>query len=324
MKRSDRMDFLRGTAIVVMIFTHCTACYLSNKTAYALWNLSHFVVPIFLFVSSYLFFQKYKNGKEIGVFEYIKRRIPRLITPYYIFLAVFILLALFLEPKKLTPSFFLGALTITGGIDINWLVLLFVYLSVLLPIFVYMQNHKKTWFFIYFIISLLTSLVLLVYVLPTSYKLYMWIPWSLIIYFSLFLQINEDKPQYMLYGITGCAILFLITRFIRISTHQSLIFYTNKYPPNLHYLSYGMIWTSILFSLAPYVSGSSLIMKPMRFISKNSYSLFFIHYIVIYLIRKLYAYTTIYWFIFFVVVCLFSVIIQYIFNFLTLLVQKHP
>src|SRR3989344_3984886 len=56
--RNTTIDFLRGFAMLIMVAIDVTAFYLSQKTTYLVWDYTHFVVPIFVFCSAYLYFER--------------------------------------------------------------------------------------------------------------------------------------------------------------------------------------------------------------------------------------------------------------------------
>src|SRR5437879_5407579 len=63
--------------------------------------------------------------------------------------------------------------------------------------------------------------------------------------------------------------------------HHSLLFYDNKYPPTLYYLSFGIVLTMLSSLLLSLIQFPENIQKVLSLISKNSYGLFFVHYIVL-------------------------------------------
>jgi peptidoglycan/LPS O-acetylase OafA/YrhL len=314
-QRNHFIDDLRGIAILVMILTHVTAYFPSDKIANAIWNWSHFSVPIFIFCSAYLFLQKNLH-KPFSGFSYLKKRVSRLITPYYIFLLFFIPILLALQPQTVTFKYILHSLLLIGGVDINWLVLLFVAFALLLPVFVWLFQKYKTLFGLGFFISLASTILLLWYTPHISYKFYMWLPWSLLLYFTFIYQKFEKKPTKLLLLFITTAALFFGAYYVRLLTDHSVVLIHNKYPPNILYLSYGMSLFLLLSFFLKRFSLSPVIARPLHYFSVHSYQLYFIHYIILILIATFLPILKLHWLTFFIILIATTVGTQQILFFL--------
>jgi hypothetical protein len=131
-ERNETIDVLRGVSLLAVIFIHCLAYYLSDNVAHTLWNYSQFAVQVFVFCSGYLFFKKFIGTNTQPSFNYLFSRIKRLLVPYYIFLVTFIPIIYLTQRKKITFTFLLENILVKDGIDINWLVLLFIQFAALI------------------------------------------------------------------------------------------------------------------------------------------------------------------------------------------------
>ncbi len=306
MKREETIDHLRALAIILMILTHSTAYYLKYKAAFFLWNISHFAVPVFIFCATYVFFKKsFDNVNFIG---YLAKRLKRLLIPYYVFLLVYFFLLFFTRPKQLTSQFIFQSITITGGVDINWLVLLFVFFSFIFPALKYLINRHYPFFILYTLFSILSVFYFLVSKPLPDFRFYMWFPWSLIIVYYYYFNKYKNNNKFFLYSIIIGTVVFFLSFFTKKSLGSSMVFYNNKYPPNIYYLSYGLTMLSIIYLFLRQLS--TRLNNFSRFISINSYSLFFIHYLVIYIFDYLSLQNKISWPVFFVYVLIFSLVIQ--------------
>lgn len=274
-KRYWEIDFLRGTSILLVILIHSTVYFFSNPIARNIWNVSQISVPIFIFCSLYIFVTK-EWDKDQSWLSYIYKRTKRLLIPYFLFIPCFFLLLFFIRPEQLSTNYILQSLIVIGGIDINWLILLFIELTFLLSL---LKVTKQKIVLLLFLscLSFLSSLFFVFY--PTSpsinYKYVMWLPWSLLLGFTYLFVLFQEKKSYLaiLGGISFFVFLSLI--FILQSSNHSLIFRENKYPPNLYYLSFGMASIIVMYFLAPLFTWMS---KPLTYLSNNSYQLYFIHY----------------------------------------------
>jgi hypothetical protein len=314
--RLDFIDMLRGLAIVVMILLHTNAYFLKNPISFFTWDWGQFAVPVFIFCSSYIFFQKqYVFTSVEDFFRYVKKRIIRLLIPYYIFVVVYFGLIYFQNPAKLTIKYILQTITLTGGIDINWLVLLFIYFIFIMP-FIQLISKKQLVFIIYSLLSVIFSFILILKskFLNLDYRFVMWLPWSLLIIANFFMVKYEKNKRIVFSIFLINVIVFVVLYFFQKYLGHSTVQYYNKYPPNIYHIAF-CIWSTIivcwiakkgLFSFFP-------TKQILSFISKNSYSLFFIHYCIIFFLT-VFTKIKFNWITFFTVVLFLSIFIQFVIN----------
>jgi len=275
MLRNKDIDNLRGLAMIAMMLIHAASYYLKTKGIYLLWNYLQWAVPVFLFCSFYI---SLKNDKPI---DYLKR-LKRLFIPYWMFLLAYFFLLFFFENKNFNFQYLTANILLYKGIDFNWLVLLFFYFTFLLPFYKWIKE-KKLLYYLMFFLSLASSL-LFIFTKPIAYRIIMWLPWMLYFYFTEFIINNEvDKKNH--WRINFLAIIsffifigiFFLENYINRNTSQ----YANKYPPTLFHLTFGMFSTIIFYQMSKQgFFGNFLIRKVLDFFSKNSYSLYFIHILV--------------------------------------------
>jgi len=313
---------LRGLSMFVMIFLHTSAYFLSVPLVFLLWNYSEFAVPIFIFCSSYVFFmKKYPIHTWQDIFAHIKKRLLRLLIPYYVFAVVFILIERIKEPSKLTYQYVFKNLFVVGGISINWLVLLFICFTFLMPFILYLHTKRGVLFYLFMLISGISAFLLMLYRFPLDYRFIFWLPWSLLVIFSLFVVENEHKKWFFPAMFFFWMIVFFTLQNLQVSLHHSITMYDNKYPPNLYHLAFGIFSTIGLYVIAKKgIFSLPLIKSLLLFLSKNSYSLFFIHWLVIYVMTVFFHFTFT-WVSFFTTVFLFSIVMQIVLNRLSLLTR---
>ncbi len=276
-ERYLEIDMLRGTATLAMILIHTSYYFLNNYAALFIWKWSQFAVPVFIFCSSYLFFQKNKDPSTIS-FEYLKKRIIRLITPYFIFLIFFLPLVFLVNPKTFTEKYVIESILLTGGVSINWLVLLFIYMTIIFPLIVICYKKHKLILITYSIISIASSCFLIFYKSPIPSKDIMWLPWSLIPLFTLFFVLNEHKKNILLCISVLSGLIFAVSYYLLIIAGHNPGMYENKYPPTIYFLSYGTLMISLLYLLSSFIIKNKSITKLFSFFSLYSYSIYFIHY----------------------------------------------
>lgn len=284
--RYSSIDFLRAVAIFGVIAIHVFSLHLSSWVNIFLWNYLQFVVGAFILCSGYVLFARYKESFKTvqSIFVWYKKRLFRLLIPYYTYLVIHIFL-IFTFPRyfsgigfNFSSGFWFNALFLTGGANHNWLVLLFVQLTIVFPFLIKYQKFK----IIYFIFSLVVSFIFTFYLFPYQYyRLVMWIPWSTLIYGAIFLSQQSGLKKIISVGIIS-GVVYFILNFYLYSTHHLLKLIDNKYPPNIYYLSYALFVSVIILLIGNSLFlRKSFIKQSYEFISRKSYELFFVHFIVL-------------------------------------------
>lgn len=297
-KRFEHIDFLRSVAIVGVVAIHTLSYNLTNSINYQVWNYLNFVVVSFVFCSGYVLIAIYSDrlNSLSAIFSWYKKRLSHLLIPFYVYLLVHYMLWI------LFPNFFSGlglqknaefifrSLTLTGGANLNWLTLLFLELTLLFPILVYISK-SKLWTVYYAIISITVTIIITVLRFPYEYyRGIMWLPWSTILLISIFFFFKEETDsnvrahtkRYLFSGILA-AIIFSTLVWSHFVFQKSFQLVDYKYPPDLYYLSYGFFVTTIILILGEElkIHHSHMVKMVIRYISKHSYSLFFIHFIML-------------------------------------------
>lgn len=287
-ERFLHIDFLRAICIIVVIATHVLSNNFTPGIVGISWNYLHFAVVGFVFCSGYVLYAKYRYAFTTfsSIFKWYKKRIRRLLIPFYFYLIIHFSLW-FLFPKlfsglglKISSSFFLQSVFLTGGVDLNWLVLLFLQLTFIFPLFIIGLEKRPKLFHVFVFAAFVTTLFFTVWQFPYSqYRFVMWIPWSVVLY-SSFLFFEKKLSLVRIAGISG--VLFLVLFWIFSILHRSLVFIDHKYPPDFFYLSYASFMTTLVLFIS---NGSFLQTEKIKtwytFISQEAYALYFIHYIVL-------------------------------------------
>ncbi len=302
-KRFDEVDVLRAFGIIGVIVVHILTYNLGNPLSKFLWNNLQFVVVSFVFCSGFVLSAIYKSGFTdiIKTLLWYKKRFIRLIIPFWIYLTVHYLLWI------LFPNLFQGlglnksinyvvsSFTFLGGTNYNWLPLLFLQLTFLFPFFTN-WIHKKQILFVYLIgASFVTLLFTFLHFPYNHYRLVMWIPWSLVLLFAMYISHKANKDvkevdtnkRYFLVGLIFF-VLFLGLYNSNLDLGKSLNFYDHKYPTDFYYLTFGIALTCFSLLIARLKFWQIKTVKNIYFfISNNSYQIFFIHYILLDLILVL-------------------------------------
>jgi len=285
-KRFDAIDDIRGISIIVMILIHTNVYFLRNKISYATLEMSQFAVVAFIFCSAYLLYLKPAFVSVSTFISFVKKRIVRLVIPYYAFLLLYLLFLIPKETHRLTFTYFFQNISLTGGLDFNWLVLLFIELAILMPVFKYWHEKKSKLLSVFLFFSILSTLFFLKFSPLPFYRSIMWLPWSLIpIYTLYFPQLYQNKRWFWIVTVISFFIFVISQQYVLPSLHHSLRMYDNKYPPNIYHLSYGIFGVNLLYFLS---QKGVFSLKPVQtfihFFSVYSYTIFFIHILVIYIL----------------------------------------
>jgi fucose 4-O-acetylase-like acetyltransferase len=276
-KRDLNIDFLRALAIVLMIWIH--ACFYNNKQPYYLWNYAYFSVPLLVFCSGYVTVNKVKGRNFLQSFQWVARRILRILLPYYLFLFI-VGVTNIVVSRNLTittaPALIKQALFI-GNPFIYWVVLLFLGLTVLTPAIMWINQWRFGYLFL-LLIAFISSILTVFFRPNRLFYLYFLIPWLTVFLVGMkyqLLRLNKYRLNWLIIlTLVISIVMFYILRIL----HYSTVLRANKYPPNLYYLSYGLFWIFVLIRSINLKKSNPIVKQTITFISLNSYLLFYLHY----------------------------------------------
>lgn len=307
--------------MINVVFLHAVSYFLSNRTVFYLWDYIRFEVPVFIFCSAYLSFNKElfseKPQAPFTVSGFIKR-IKRLYLPYLIFLVIYSALVWLFEPQRLTVEYVWRNLILWGGIDINWLIVLFIQFAILFPFLSYWFRANKILFWSYAALAISSAIYLFFFPFPYHWKYIMWLPWSVMGLITIFFLVNRDKPKRITilgFFAAGIATLSFVLQYLR---NGSITIYDNKYPPDMLFLSYGIAGLCLLYGIAQHRWFSKgPLLTGLTFMSTNSYSIYFIHYLVLYVCNQFGVHKQLSWYLYFIVIFGATIAIQLSTNWLS-------
>ena len=322
--RNNTIDFLRALAVVLMIFIHVSAFRLNDEFVKFLWDYTHIVVPLFVFCSGYIFFKSKRDSRF--TFSSLKKRILRLVIPYYLYLVV-LFLFLWNRTGSLSFSKMVNKFLLIGDRDLDWLVVLFLSFIIILPIIKNLFNDPKSHKMAAALAIIIPS-IFLFFTPNIPMRISMSIPWTSFLIFTFLLSEYEDKKWFAIITLASTLVLFFLSRQYLISINHSLIFTENKYPPNIYYLSYGLFWTTVLYYLYSFLQQKELIatwlQKIIMFFSLNSYPLFFIHFLYVIMLKDMTLIKSLSVWSFLGVVLSFTIATQLSFNYLRSTLKSGP
>lgn len=286
--RFFEIDALRAIGILGVMAIHILSFNLSNSITTFFWNYLQFVVVIFIFCSGFVL--STRNINSFGeLLAWYKKRVLRILLPFYVYFAIHYLLFLAF-PQYFTnygmqrsPEFVIKSLILAGGLSANWIPLLFLQLSLVFPL---VNSSNKRLQKTLIALTLLVSLLFSFYTFPYShYRAAMWLPWTFILFVAIGSKakniINMRTKNIWLFGLLSLGVyvlLFVAYMYLGKSQSQSN-FINNKYPPNLYYFSYSLAISAVVFIGIRAVKWGNSMKNTIEFLSKNSYSLFFVHFL---------------------------------------------
>ena len=312
-ERNITVDLLRGASMLFVLFLHALVPYLGNPVVFRIWDFARLEVPAFLACSAYLFYLKAKKGDVFFFsFPYTWKRVLRLYIPYAFFMVFFFTIVFFTHPERLTSEFLLKSALLIGGIDINWLILLFVQMIPLFPAISYLYRKLRPAFWAFAVAAFGSAVYLFFYDVPVDYRWIMWLPWSTVAITSLLFVEHTEKilsRKWLIAGAVVCINLLLFWWYF--SVYGKIDLRIHKYPPDILFLTYGLVTiiaALFLFQLTVFQKGP--VSRFLQFMSVYSFELFFIHYIVIYLLQYWKFHTWMGPTLFFISVAVLSVFVQ--------------
>lgn len=291
-KRYYVIDFLRAISIIGIFAIHTFSYNLNSSFNQFIWNYLQFVVQILVFCSGYVIVSIYGNNLNgRNIFGWYKKRFFRLLFPYYLFLLIYYFSVYFL-PHIFTGLdmgksflFLIKSFVFIGGPNLSWFPLLFLELTVITPFLLSISRVKRNLYLYATAAALITLWITFDRSSASYYRWIMWIPWSLVYITPLFLtEENTQRAQKFKDVLLGLIFftLFLLLYFFNLFGKSSLNLINHKYPPDFFYLFYGYFFIFFLLFLAKQSFFENKIIKNTYvYLSKRSYSLFFIHFIVL-------------------------------------------
>ncbi len=312
--RHREIDELKAIGIFFIILVHSIQQTAQTSFSAKLANISQFAVPVFVFCSC-LLYAKISSKYTSSTLVYVARRVWRLLKPYYIFLIFYLPLTGVITLKNIDIKHGVSLLLVWAPTnEPDWAVLLFIYVSCLALLARYLYHRVRPVFWVYVAAAVASASLLLQHTYPFGFRSIMWLPWSLVVIFGFFVKKYEDRRWLYPAILIIPAVVFFGSYLILHQAGQPLSFYANKYPPNLYFLSYGILISSMFYIASREGFFAIIPRQIVAFFSTNSYSLFFAHFILILLFVKCGNIKIFSWWQFFFIIITLSVCTQLAMN----------
>lgn len=281
--RNSKIDLLRFIGLSMIIFAHIGSYGV-------LFQIRNFDVPLMVLVSGMSFGLSYKVNEKY--LNYLWKRVKRLIFPVWIFLTIYFISLLMLDPQSLDLAFkkVITSYLLISGIGYVWIIKVFILVAMISPLIFKLHtkisSHKK-----YF---LLLALIFIIYEflrylsLPyiqngagkaISYITHYIVPYGVV--FAVGLRIPLLKNVQIKYISIVCFLLFAITAVGLYLFYGHFVPTQNyKYPPSIYYFSYALFVSCTLWYYSKEIEAifsKIKIEKVITFMAHNSIWIYLWH-----------------------------------------------
>ena len=288
-ERYPIIDLLKAFAALLVVLIHVTSRYKGNGALMAaFYDYIHFSVGLFVLASGFLAANSYRKiSSKTEVWKYLVKKFKRIVIPYYEFAFLFVLVSVLFLDKDISK--YLGfesikdTLLLSGGVGNNWIPKLFFSFSIILLIDGFLAERVKMFRVLLVSIVFSGATYLMTRTLSIPYIHSNLFGWTLILYVGFFMyKYNSQKTLLSTIALSG-SLWFLLRAIYGYMGLDSGIF-TNKYPPDLYFVSYNVFASAIVWSvgmnLLPLLERSRYLVKLINYISAKSYEIFFYHLLI--------------------------------------------
>ena len=289
-KRDGRIDNLKCLAILSVIWAH------TSIPSLVMHYRTYDVVLLFLLSGMSLFLSRQHSssaGKEKeSLGSYIWVRIRKLLLPAYAVITVsyftIVVLCFLFHQEQLFPlqKYLLAILLTNRGLGFVWIIKIFLLAALLSPWFcsISAKIRNDGTFLILIVGGLLMQMLLCMgtaclvrngipFFLQVILEDYIAGCFGYLVVYAAGIRLIQSKP-FCRYLLAASLLLFLIMQL----QYQSFCPNSAKYPPNLYYLSYGLLVSSILWMVIP-----SRSCRFTEWVGKRSYDIYLFHILFYYI-----------------------------------------
>ena len=271
---------MRALAIVLILSAHCWFPEVWE-------NFREFDVVMMFFLSGMSFgLSGFVLTKE-NYAAYVKKRFVKLVLSVWIFLVFFFVLFRFVPLQDFSTGTIIKSFALTaGGIMFVWVYRVFFIAALTTPLLDRMLGRQKALYAAGIgIVCLILNDLLYRCVLAgiqnetvcdlLTYLISYTVGYGFTVYFgTLFIRMKKKERLWF------TALFTMI--FLGLAVYsRSLRFENYKFPPQLYYLSYGLMWSSVLYSVLHNVHTEFL---AVRWLSVNCMEIYLGHILVFYLV----------------------------------------
>lgn len=277
--RINYIDFLKFVGLTGIIIAHV-------GSPSWLMMLRSFDVPLMVILSAVLAEQSYKKFAREGLLvkDYYFSRIKRLVIPTWTFLGLYFVLFFIVEGELRGWRYYIASFCLTRyGIGYVWIILIYLYSALLIPLLNRMKLSTKGLIFTIVIYGLYEIAYYLKIgtdnrVLNTT--IYYIVPYGVLTYLG-YNYYQMKKRTRNLIVITSSLIFAVLLFYYWIINEAPQLVKIAKYPPRLYYLSYGIACSFGMLLLCEKYHFKILDNSLIRYISMHSMWIYLWHILVL-------------------------------------------
>ena len=318
--RIEYIDFLKFIGLLGIIIAHV-------ESPNWLMMIRSFDVPLMVIISSLLASYSIKkyNFDCKSIISYYISRFKRLVFPTWIFLIIYFIFRFVFMNELMNISYYLDTFLLTRyGFGYVWIILIYLYCALLIPIFRFMGFNKKS-IMIVLVVYLLYE-ILYYFGIGTTSKLidttlFYVIPYGLLTFIGFNYEKISNKKRIVLM-IFSFFIFTVLVYYYYVNTGSFQLVSVVKYPPRAYYLSYGLLCSILLMIIFNKINLKIFKNKVIVFISKHSMWIYLWHILVLDIYQCLHLPEL--WYVKLLIVYIGACIIVYIINkILDIIERKH-
>lgn len=285
--RDIRFDILKTIGILGIFAAHAIYGNTQSSLEIFLEEFRNFDVPLMVIISGLVFYRS-SSGKEYSFTNYLKKRVPRLIIPVWVFLVIFFLLTYFITLNQdgnkafpFTLKEIIGSFCLLNYISIGyvWIIRVFVLVAIVTPVLLKLRQKSSSKLFfgvylaiVYGIYEVLASFILKLNIQNTSLsnptlnfiygRLFLFIfcqqicfyliPYACLFGFGMTIATLKKREIIFICLLSGIVYLSLSARYY----HDFGYFvstYVAKFPPRTYYVVYGIFLSTLMYLLIDFI-----------------------------------------------------------------------
>ncbi len=279
--RDHMIDLLRVLALVLILTAHCWFGDIYE-------NFREFDVILMFFLSGMSFALSGFTFTPENYTAYIRKRFRKLVIPVWIFLVFFFLLFRVVPIYEFSVMDMVKSFALTsGGIMFVWVYRVFFIAALTTPLLdKVLRNHKPMISTVIGIICIMLNDLLYRNVFVQlgsetatdvlSYLVTYTVGYGIVTYLGvLFLRMNVKERRF--FTLLMCVLSAGTAVYCRFA-----FFETYKFPPQLYYIAYGLLWSSLLYLV---FSKVPVVHPLITWISENCMTIYLGHILVYYLLH---------------------------------------
>jgi peptidoglycan/LPS O-acetylase OafA/YrhL len=303
-KRYFEIDFLKAVSALAVILIHVSGTYKSTASYInTIWVWSHFAVGSFVVASGFLLARHNDTlTKWSDLWVWFKKRFVRLVGPYLVYVTIhaslIILVPSIFDRIEIEPSvtFTFNTIFLHSGFGQNWIPRLFILLSVSYMIIQLVRSKLKLSSNFYVVVFLLSVGLSAIFLLPSleftvaQVKYVQTATWLALMLFGMILFGKKDTKRWVVGATITTGVVFFTGYLLLPMLDISSSVFAHKYPPTLYFLAFNIFVTLVLYLIAhnseKILVSNKFLAKPICFLSRHSYTIFFAHVLVMDVFEK--------------------------------------